>query len=384
MDIIDRIVNDSFYLRGKICDSNFHNVLSLNFKINLLEKFYRGEYYSRNNLVKSNLVNTLNDVVKNENSSKSLSEIFLLPFKNVLQCYNFSENEYSSDEIEELIIIANQMNYLDNIRLIEILVLIKHIGQSKKLPKELILIAEGLKIKNTLFDTFLYMGLLEPVKILHNSMMHDNNEIFILSCEYGNIDICKWIYNIIQKNGDYTKVLHENDTVCFKIACRNGFLHLVCWLVSLKWNQSIQYIQRIYNMGIILSCENGHLELAKKLYFLGADPSYLNNSAFFLSCSSGSFKIVKWLYSLGNIKEADLLFVFKDVCENNYLDMALWIYKITKGSVSIVIEYEKFKLFTNVFEKEFIELSRWIYFLFKNEIENFYPNKYSILDIKWS
>ena len=55
-----------------------------------------------------------------------------------------------------------------------------------------------------------------------------------------------------------------------------------------------------------LSCENGHIEIAKWLYGLGINTKD-NDNVFVWSCKNNRIEIAKWLYSLGlNINNNEL------------------------------------------------------------------------------
>ena len=88
----------------------------------------------------------------------------------------------------------------------------------------------------------------------------------------------------------------------------------------------------------ILSCKNGHLEIAQRLQLLGVDIHEEEDIAFRESCDYGHINVVKWLYFNGNVNvrvyndEA-----FKNSCNMNRIEVANFLCSII-SSYHIEIE----------------------------------------------
>ena len=94
------------------------------------------------------------------------------------------------------------------------------------------------------------------------------------------------------------------DDYPIRIACTNGFLDIVKYLIDTK---KVNF-QAENNEGFRLACENGHLEVAKWLYYNGtrlnapmANRIYAyDDYAFRKAFKNGHYNIVNWLKSIAN------------------------------------------------------------------------------------
>ena len=52
-------------------------------------------------------------------------------------------------------------------------------------------------------------------------------DAFRYSCDYGNIEIAKWLYSLGNVN------IHANNDYAFRYSCDNGHIEIAKWLYSL-------------------------------------------------------------------------------------------------------------------------------------------------------
>ena len=146
--------------------------------------------------------------------------------------------------------------------------------------------------------------------------------------------------------------------VAFRTACEYGHLELVKWLVSVKPNIKFSFSNEIfppyYSDALRFACENGHLEVAKWLISIESEvvvcndkigrlllngrcmttlengSSFEKNNAFIVSCKNGHLEVAQWLFSIKPDIDisADDDYVFFIVCRRGYLEMAKWLLSV--------------------------------------------------------
>ena len=97
-----------------------------------------------------------------------------------------------------------------------------------------------------------------------------------------------------------------SDYKSFIDCCKNGDLENAKLLVTKRNKQK----------GFNLSCENGHIKIAKWLYSLGVD---INQCLFRYVCKNGHIEIAKWLHSLGVNSNID--FAFRCAFFNDHVEI---------------------------------------------------------------
>lgn len=144
----------------------------------------------------------------------------------------------------------------------------------------------------------------------------DINLAFNIACECNNVEIAKWLHFLGNVN------IHDRDELLFRDACRNGHIQIVKLLYSLGAN-----IHEHNDHAFRSACANGHLEVAQLLYSLGfVDISYDREDAFRWACHNGHLDIIVWLYSLNRINihiENDWGLVW--ACCNDRLAVIQWL-----------------------------------------------------------
>lgn len=102
---------------------------------------------------------------------------------------------------------------------------------------------------------------------------------FVIACLNEHFNIAK----IIDRCG-----ISLGDGSAFKIACKEGRIHIAKWIYTLDYNQnSNKIIPHYFTHGFIKSCENGHIDIVRWLYPIlkkAADSSSIS------LCSNNSLK----------------------------------------------------------------------------------------------
>ena len=201
---------------------------------------------------------------------------------------------------------------------------------------------------------------------LNDDICKDINNTFCITCEMGNLEISKWLFEI-----NPNIYISANNNYAFRNACVNGYLEIVKWLIEIDIDNEID-ISESNDYIFRITCRKGCLDIAKFLIEIKPDIeiSAHNDYAFRYACSEGKLEIIKWLYeikpdiymdyeysfysaceggNLGIVKwlyeiKPDIDFsinndnIFRVTCENNHIEIALWIIKINPDRYSIIIE----------------------------------------------
>lgn len=113
------------------------------------------------------------------------------------------------------------------------------------------------------------------------------NDALILACEYGHLDIVKFLL----RNG--SNIHHYNDQA-LSSACESGNYMIAKFLLDCKAN-----VNTDNNEALHLACQEGHIEIVKLLLKYGVNIETKNNKALHLASKNGQIKIVKLLLKNG-------------------------------------------------------------------------------------
>ena len=155
---------------------------------------------------------------------------------------------------------------------------------------------------------------------------------FKTSCEYGHLDIAKWLWKIY---GGFRGCF-----LAFESACVNGHLNIMKWLYEMNNYNIIVNYSNVF----MYSCENGHIEAANWLlnnFNKKINIHHEDEYAFRWSCHNGHLNIAKWLYKLGKHSNSEVNihangeFAFEYACAYSHIQIINWLMKISKGNIDI-------------------------------------------------
>lgn len=197
---------------------------------------------------------------------------------------------------------------------------------------------------------------------------------FYMFVKRGNLKLCKYIYFNINDH------IYLNEYTAFKISCEYGHLKIAKWLYSfLIEHINIEHNSKEEHMlisGFKMASHKGHLEIIKWLYFLDYPSALLNLlSAFVISCSREYLEIAKFIYyelcDIDLVDNVDLekdidkdeyleyQFAFENSCKNGHLDVAKWLYSLGK----VDINFESDDVFGLSCSKGYLKVAKWLYSL---------------------
>lgn len=265
----------------------------------------------------------------------------------------------------ELIKLTNQLKYLHSSKIIETLTLIKFkFNSTAQLSEDLIKIYNTIILEKTLFQTFLNMGLLDPIiTIQSNKEELSSKELFIVACEKGHLEIVKHYYN--------ERFLKYKDNIAFKLSCKNGHFDVVVFLDSVEWSESKN---DYYKIGFDLACEYNRTKIVK--YLLLKNICFEITSGFKNACKNNNLEIAQFIYLKKgeNITNEDLKYIFTICCIHGYIYIIQWIHSLEKINIGFLIALNENYLFNKICNNKHTELARWIYFMFGCNIDEKYVN----------
>ncbi len=92
------------------------------------------------------------------------------------------------------------------------------------------------------------------------------------------------INKLLKQGLDVDKIVHY----ALMCVCRNGYIGKISFFLQKRYASSI-------NEGLVLACQNGHIDIARILLLNGADPRYNDHSALKIAFKNGHILVGRLL-----------------------------------------------------------------------------------------
>lgn len=180
-------------------------------------------------------------------------------------------------------------------------------------------------------------NILERIK---NDIVNGYNSYiyYELACEFGHIDLVKFMVNIYGLKHLKGKHIHLNTP--FAAACINGHVEIVEFLLNSDDFDDSNTCNTYGDIPYLLACEHSHIEVAKLLKKQIGFIDSRNNvgfTPFLAACSKGSLKSVEWLINNDinclNDKDKYGRTGFYLACKHGYIDIVKFL--ISCGSTDL-------------------------------------------------
>lgn len=287
----------------------------------------------------------------NEQQIKRLTFNLNLVEKIYNYCHDF--------EIDELRILINQLKYLHSNKLIEALILLKFKIEYLKENNEIILskdifkIYDTIIIKETLFETFFSIGLIDPIITIkkNNPNIITDLNLFTRACEEEHLEIAKYYY--------LEKYLILESYRAFKLSCKKGKLIIVKWIYSLNFKHIDKFL--LYKIGFEIACEYNQENIV--MFFHDKIESLVRG--FREACINNHVKIAKFIYNYETkIMNQNLLEILRVCFNRGHLEIIQFLYSIDDFSSQMAIVILNSNIFDKICNNGYSELASWIYFMF--------------------
>jgi hypothetical protein len=218
-----------------------------------------------------------------------------------------------------------------------------------------------------LFRNYIENGNLEGIKKIlpYTELSEIKNKCFVEACKYGRLEMAQLIYLTNKPNIKYKFFddNYENNPYgdALKQACEFGKIDIVKWLLTI--NESADIICKDYYDAFQSACiYRGYLEIAKILYDGddNLDINYISHGEHIFErvCRSGKLEIAKWLYSLGNKINIDYNKSFKNASRSDNIEIIKWLYPLTNNYDIHEISYD---IFYDALLHGNLDIAKWIY-----------------------
>ena len=155
------------------------------------------------------------------------------------------------------------------------------------------------------------------------------NDAFYALCQFGNFELAKYVWNIIQVEFD--------DISCFYVVCKHGFLEMAKWVWSISHIDNSDFSFRDSLIPHLCKSSSNN-EMIIWLHEILDNYCFSDMMTFGYVCIDGNFEIVKMLVEI-NIKSDSVCFVdilhgdaewvnirpFGLICQSGNLQLVKWI-----------------------------------------------------------
>jgi hypothetical protein len=203
---------------------------------------------------------------------------------------------------------------------------------------------------------------LSYLKMLNDAHCIDKpKKLFGLCCEYGNIEIAKWLLSAFTCVKIYDKYDRFGTSKYINTCCENGKLDMIKWIYEYYVAKKIT---KMFNLKQIfsVSCRYNQLACAQWIYSL--DNTVFGSAIvryqawyneLYICCENGFIDLAKWLYSINNIR--DIKDIFNRCFRKNIIE---WLLTLDD---SINIHDDGNCVFKNIGCRGDLETAKWFYSL---------------------
>lgn len=287
---------------------------------------------------------SLSNIVDEDRKTEEINDEYIsrllstlqFPVNNIIKM----ESGYYDFDDKQLVTLINNLNCIDHIYLNDLILYSKY-RRSKFIEQNLDfdckIIYDSFDTKLPIFISFVKVGNISICKYLYENVDKRINSksslAFRIACEYGQIEIAKWLHSLNRCN------ICAKKCNAFELACEGDHLDLVMWLYPLIKNKVKRHLAKIFNS----CCYLGAIKVIKYFYDLIPVIGYRNNyndsrhlfshgiqKCFEISLSEGELELAKWFYQLNPELLYNLRFevLFKTALRDKSLNCARFIYSL--------------------------------------------------------
>lgn len=193
-----------------------------------------------------------------------------------------------------------------------------------------------------------HLNIVNYLLLLNNDNIYisNNNDIlFLIACENGNLDMVKCIVNnkIFILNSKYLDSDIYISEHAFSIVCKNGFIHIADWLINVNPTLNI-HINNDYPLQ--RACYSGHYNMVKWLLNLEHvifDLSLWKYEIFINTCFLRYIEICELLIEYDNkiINKYTIKTILMDAFDKKKIEIIEWAFNIIDNNIKHKIDFYK-------------------------------------------